>query len=242
MDLDDIRKGMDAIADLLVQWIQYIRDPRGNAIRLLAEAEPEQSRIKHAIGIWIIGFVLSLLILTPVYSSVGIGFKNLEFQLVAFLFLTAYLICAGACVHIGLNRYGVRSRFGDTLLVYTVFFGCYSPLFNLLAYPYTYVIFRGLRQAKSEHLGLYDSALEVFISGTQSSAVSVRLLGPLGSMLLFPVILLLIGTFAGTIADYYGTTRKLILISLSFSLSVLAVVPLMLIAFLYYFIVYTYSS
>jgi hypothetical protein len=44
-------------------------------------------RIKRALGIWGIGFVLSLLILTPVYSTVGIGFKKLQFQFSAFLFL-----------------------------------------------------------------------------------------------------------------------------------------------------------
>jgi hypothetical protein len=241
VDLDDIRKGMDAIADLVVQWIQYIRDPRGSAIRLLAEVEPEQSRIRRAMGIWVISFVLSLLILTPVYSSVGIGFKNFEFQLVAFLFLTGTLICAGACMHIGFNRYGIRSKFGDTLLVYTVFFGCYSPLFNLLGYPYLYAIFGALRQAKAEHLGLYDTPVRVF-SSLQSSAASVRIVGPVGSMLINLAAILLIGAFAGTIADYYGTTRKQILLSLSFSMSILAQVPVFLMTFLYYLVVYTYSS
>jgi hypothetical protein len=240
MDLDDIRKGMDAIADLVVQWLQYIRDPRGSAIRLLAEAEPEQSRIRHAMGIWIISFVLSLLIVTPVYSSVGIGFKNFEFQLVAFLFLTGNLICAGACIHIGFNRYGIRSKFGDTLLVYTVFFGCYSPLFNLLEYPNLYATFRTLRQAKAEHLGLYDAAVRV-LSSHQSSA-SLRIVGPVGSMLINLAAVLLAGAFAGTVADYYGTTRKQILISLSFSMSILALVPAILVTFLYFFLVYTYSS
>jgi hypothetical protein len=240
MDLDGIRKGLDVIADLLVQWVQYIRDPRGNAIRLLAEPETEQSRIKHAVGIWLISFVLSLLILTPVYSSVGIGFKNFEFQLVAFLFLTGALICAGACIHIGFKRYGLRSKFGDTLLVYTVFFGCYTPLFNLLGYPYLYATFRALRQAKAEQLGPYDAAVKVFSNVT--SAASVRVVGPVASMLIMFAGFLLLAVFADTIADYYGTTRKQILISLSFSISILSQGTTLLMTFLYYFVVYTYSS
>jgi hypothetical protein len=240
MILDDIRKGLDAIADLVVQWIQYIRDPRGNAIRLLAEPEPEQSRIRRAIGIWIISFVISLLVLTPIYSSVGIGFKNLEFQLPAFLFLTGALICAGACIHIGLKRYGVPSKFGDTLLVYTVFFGCYSPLFNLVSYPLLYAMFGVLRHVKSEHLGISDAAAELFTSF--SSTASLRVVGPVTSILLQLAVGLLFGMFAGTMADYYGSTRKQILISLSFSITIMSQLPGLLMIFLYYFVIYTYSS
>jgi hypothetical protein len=240
MDLDDVRKGMDALADLLVQWIQNIRDPRGNAIRLLAEVEPEQLRIRRAMGIWIISFVISLLILTPIYSSIGIGFKNFEFQMVAFLFLTLSLVGAGACIHVGLNRYGLRSKFGDTLLIYTVFFGSYTPFFNLLGYPHFYNLVQALRQAKSEHLGLYDATAKVLT--LSDSATSISFLTPVGSMLLYVATAWLMGTMAGTVAEYYGTTREQILISLSFSLSVLAPLPLLLVTFLYYFVVYTYSS
>jgi hypothetical protein len=240
MTLDEIRKELDAIVDVLVQWIQYIRDPRGRAVKLLGVQEEEQSRIKRALGIWVVSFVISLLVLTPVYSSVGIGFKNVEFQLAIFLFLTSALICAGACAHIGFRWYGLRSNFGDTLLVYTVFFGSYSPIFNFIAYPYSYVLFRALRQAKSGQLGIYDAAVTGFTS-LQSGAM-VTFVGPVANLFTTVATFLLLGMFASTLADYYRTTRKQILISLSFSFTVLAMIPTLLMTFLYYFVVYTYSS
>jgi hypothetical protein len=70
----------------------------------------------------------------------------------------------------------------------------------------------------------------------------VRIVVSVASILFCLGVFLLMGEFAGTIADYYGTTRKQILISLSFSLTVLAQVPGFLMTFLYYFVVYTYSS
>jgi len=39
MALDEVRKQLDATMDLLVEWLQYIRDPRGNPVRLLAVPE-----------------------------------------------------------------------------------------------------------------------------------------------------------------------------------------------------------
>src|SRR5208283_4498760 len=126
MGINDLKKAFGSLSDVLVEWLTYIRNPLRSCTRLLSTSEEDQSKIKLAINIMIVNFVISLIILTPLYYFVGISFKSLEFHLPAFFLSAVTVLWGAAAFHIGFHIFRIESHFADTLLIYSICVGCYS--------------------------------------------------------------------------------------------------------------------
>lgn len=236
MSFNDLTLAMNAIIDVFVEWLEYARHPFLACNRLLGDYETGQVRLKRAMKIWVSSFIISVVVLTPLYNRAGIGLVTLGFHLSLFLFVTVALLAASGAIHIGLRWDGVKSRFEDTLLIYSLFFGTFSPLFCLLSYPSLALMLSSLMVSKAHHLGSWETAVAVSKAFSAPSPVASILL-QFEHALTAVASLALSGMFAEAVAKFHQTDRQRVLSSMSFSIAVLSIVPGFICALFYYYVV-----
>ncbi len=239
MSFNDLTSALNAIIDIFVEWLEYVRHPFLACDRLLVDYESDQVRLKRAMKIWVSSFIIGIVVLTPLYNRAGIGLATLGFHLSLFLFVTLALLLTSGAIHIGLRLDGVKSRFGDTLLIYSLFFGTFSPLFCLLSYPSLALLFSSLRVSKAHHLGSWATAEAVSKALSAPSQIAGIFI-QFQHALTVVASLALSGMFAEAVAKYYQTDRPRVLSSMSFSIAVLGIVPGIICAMFYYYVVFSF--
>jgi hypothetical protein len=239
MIFNELTSALSGLIDIFVEWVEYVRHPFLACDRLLVDYETDQVRLKRAMKIWLSSFIISVVVLTPLYNRGGIGLATLGFHLSLFFFVTLALLLTSGAIHIGLLWDGVKSRFGDTLLIYSLFFGTFSPLFSLLSYPSLAILFSSLKVSKAQHLGSWETAVAVskaFSSPSPIAAIPLQF----EHALTVVASLALSGMFAEAVAKYYQKDRHRILSSMSFSIAVLGIVPGLICAWFYYYVVFSF--
>jgi hypothetical protein len=174
---------------------------------------------------WVSSFIISAVLLTPVLRGVGIGLGSVDFQLSFFALLTVVLTTTSGFIHIGFRLDGIPSRPADTFLLYALAIGSYSPLFNLLSYPSLSLLVYSMKSARAHSLGFLGS----LVASWRAMATPEPFAGALiqvSTALLLPVTLAITGVFAEAIARYYKVDRRKVLSSISFSVAILAFLPL----------------
>lgn len=241
MTIDDLRSALGAIVNTLVEWLDYLRHPFSACERILANEEPDQVRVKHALTIWLTSFLISVVVLTPLYYAFGITLTRIDFHISVFLFTTLTLLLIGGIVHFGLRRWGIKSSFGDTLVIYSIFFGTYSPLIQLLSYPAATVVLLSLRASKVAHLGLADTVASAYHALSSPSPVMAGLFG-FAQVLLTVASFWLTGMFAESAAKAYSVHRQSVLSSMSFSIVVLGIVPTAIAGLFIYYVMFAFMT
>jgi hypothetical protein len=240
MGINDLKKAVDSLSDALVEWLTYIRNPLRSCTRLLSTSEEDQSKIKLAINIMTVNFVISLIILTPLYYFVGISFKSLEFHLPAFLLSAVTVLWCAAAFHIGFRIFSIESRFEDTLLIYSICVGCYSPIVIFVSYPAAMQFVIALKDARVHQLG-FEGTFSVYMALQDNASPIANLSKTLGGLMV-PVSLVPLGLFAEAISKQYAVSRRNVLSSMSFSMGVVAILPGLALSLLYYVLIYIFAS
>lgn len=239
MTFSDFTSALQAIIDILLEWLECVRHPFLACERLLAKRQSEQARVKQAMKIWLSSFIIGTVTLLAVYNTVGLGLGSVGFHLSVFLFVTLALLLASGVIHVGLRWDGVESQFGETLLIYTMFFGTFLPLFWLLGHPGLATILAIIKASKAHGLGFW--ATTTAVSKTLSAlSPQTGMLIQASNALTSIAALALSGMFADVVALYYRTDRQRILSSMSFSIVVLGLVPCFICIMLYYYALFSF--
>jgi uncharacterized integral membrane protein len=101
MELADLTKNFGSLSNLLTDWLNCLRHPLKCCEQQLLELETEDAKIKRAVSTWMTSFVITLVILLPLYALIGIDLKKVEFHLPAFVILFLSFLCSGMASHIG---------------------------------------------------------------------------------------------------------------------------------------------
>jgi hypothetical protein len=110
MELSDIIKGADSMRRLLPNWIQCLRHPLQFSDQQFINLKDENAKVLRAISLLTVSFVLTLLVLFPLYHVVGIGLEDREFHLSTFFILLLSFLTSGVFFHIGFLWSGIKSK------------------------------------------------------------------------------------------------------------------------------------
>jgi hypothetical protein len=241
MGLEDITKSITSLSDVIADWLRYLRHPLKCCEELLRDLQTEEEKIKRGITNWATTFVMTLIILLPIYYLIGIDLKKVEFFLPAFLILFLNFLFYCVAIQVGFRRTKIQSLFSDTFLIYSVTTSCYTPLYNLIGFPTTLRLLTTLRDTKILHLGLQDTIKTVYLSLSSSASLENQTFIIL-SLFLIPLCCIPLVLFAEAASKHYAVSRQKIFSSLTFSVAVIAQVPCAALLFLYYVIIYIFAS
>ncbi|HYZ73499.1 MAG TPA: hypothetical protein VE641_10505, partial [Chthoniobacterales bacterium] len=221
----------------LVDWITCLIAPLRFSDQQLTTLRTHKGRLMCAIKVWGVSFLLTLILLLPLYWLIGIGLlQPIEFHLSTFVILFLSFFCSGLLFHAGFRWSGIKSKFTKTFLMQAITMSCYSPI-NTFTYYAFYLKLMNVINDAHEHNVATEGALGYMLG--HQSAVD----GPLTylSILSVPLSLLPIAIFAQAVSKRYGVPKVKVLSSLSFSTAIL--VPLSSAAFnaVYYLSLYNFS-
>jgi uncharacterized integral membrane protein len=239
MELADLTKNFGSLSNLLTDWLNCLRHPLKCCEQQLFELETEDAKIKRAVSTWMTSFVITLVILLPLYALIGIDLKKVEFHLPAFVILFLSFLCSGMASHIGFRLARINSQFADTFLIQAITVSCYTPLLTLMGYPSYLRLLMAMKEAKVHHLGMVDTLKGIF-TPTRGDDIGA-IFEMLGSVLL-PLAFFPIAVFAEATSRRYAVNRAKILSSLSFSTAVLYSLPSVALSALYFFVIYIFTG
>jgi hypothetical protein len=156
MELSDIIKGAESMRRLLPNWIQCLRHPLQFSDQQFINLKDENAKVLRAISLWTVSFVLTLLVLFPLYHVVGIGLEDREFHLSTFFILLLSVLTSGVFFHIGFLWSGIKSKLNDTLLMEAVTMSCYTPFITLTSYSVYLQIMNSINEARERHVSNAD--------------------------------------------------------------------------------------
>src|SRR5271166_3384972 len=138
MGLEDLTKNITSLSAVIADWLRYLRRPLKCCEELLRDLPTEEQKIARGITVWLTTFIITLVILLPLYYLIGIDLKQVEFFLPAFLILFLNFLSYCVAIQIGFRMAKIQSLFSDTFLIYSVTVSCYAPLYTLLGFPLTW--------------------------------------------------------------------------------------------------------
>lgn len=237
MELSDLLKAFGSIRELLVVWLNCLRNPLQLCDLEFINLGNEDARLKRAISVWTVSFALTLVVLLPVYAVVGIGLKSFEFHLSTFLIFFLSFLCSGFFFHIGFLWSGIKSKFVDTFLIQAITVSCYTPLTTLMYYPSYLRLMSSIHDAREHRVSIAEAL--GYISGKQSRGDE-----PFTylSILFLPVALVPLVIFAQAVSKRYGVHRAKVLSSLSFATAVLVPISNGVFNAFYHLFIYIFSQ
>src|SRR6267378_1720467 len=128
MNFKEIDENVNYILGSLLVWINCVRDPAATCESLIHAGLSDDRKMQQAMRIWVVGTLIGLIIQLPVYGFLHIDWMKIELYLPALLLLLLGFLITVAAIHVGLKVYKVPSAFPDTLALYSVIVGSYSPL------------------------------------------------------------------------------------------------------------------
>jgi len=239
MGIDDIKKTFASVSDLLSDWLRFLRRPFASCEQELSSQSTDDGKIKRAVSIWVTSFIISLIILLPLYSLMGIRLENLEFQLPACVILFLSFLSSCAVIHVGLRWSKIDSQFADTFLIQAITLSTYTPLLYIIAYPSNYRVMSVLKDAKVRHLGFGETLQAMFAQPIHPSAYDTATQAYAGIFMFLAIVPVAI--FAEAASRHYAVKRSRVLSSLSFSTVVGGILPSAILSALYFFVIYTFT-
>ena len=191
--------------------------------------------------IWVVGTLIGLIIQLPVYGFLHIDWKKIELYLPALLLLLLGFLITVAAIHVGLKVYKVPSAFPDTLALYSVIVGSYSPLIIVLALPGLIELLTTLQAAKSAGVSDIESVVQRIarsMADAGSKSTTMQIFQAIAAPVLFGISMTLIVVFQRRISELYKSETFRTVSAISFSMGVLVPVPMVLVTGLYYFTFY----
>lgn len=138
-----------------VDWVDCIQSPLVTCRRILDSAISDKEKILFAFHTWFIAFLLSLSLEIPIYYNYGIKLEKsfiFSYCVSGFIILIIYSFLMHFCFLV----FRIKSKFIETLVIYTSLMGAYSPFILLLGYPsifYNVLLIKAIKDKHIEILG-----------------------------------------------------------------------------------------
>jgi hypothetical protein len=241
--LQDFLELLTSLVDLIVLWLDCLRQPFLTISKALTEYPDDQGRLRYTVKLWIISFMISLALQLPVYWMLEMDWERVEFLLPSALLLLFSFMGSGLVAHLGLKASHVNSNFAETWLIYAVLFAAHAPFFTLLAYPALVDMLLMVQHAKASHDNVLDVITEVWsLVMAQSSAPPGRsLVGLVGDAISVPMYLymgVVIVMFMHVVRVRYEAPKYAVFRGVSLGVGVFAPVPLLGLLALYWAVIY----
>lgn len=242
MAIGDVHKELRGLLGDIALWVVCVKAPIRTALSILGSDLSEEKKLVRALRVWLIAFLLSLAIQLPMYKSAGIAWHEVEFHAPAALYQLLVLFSMAAATHFALRLYRVRSDLGETLVLYAVIVGTYTPLAILLNYSGMAKLVATFQLVKPLDL----SPLEVIrrllaeMRTTSTGFVDTMMLG-ISPFLTFIGVLVL-AAYARGLARWYRCDEARAVRALAFAGGVL-VLPAFFVLWLFFgYILYVYAG
>jgi hypothetical protein len=239
--MKDLIESLKLILEDFLLWLDCLGKPYVTCRKVLRKSSSE--KMVQFLRLWLVYSLISLTLQFPVYSIVGIDVKNVGFHLPNLLLLLLMQLLLGLAVHIGLRIYKIPSKFADTLTIYSVMIGSFSPFINLLIYPVTISAFQTLKSIKLSNPNFQEALKKYFESSQIPEHFSfvytyTIVIAPFLGLLSF----LLITLFSRMVAERYHSEKYRTFSAINFSIYVLNIIPLFFLILIYHFVVYVFIS
>jgi hypothetical protein len=133
--MDSLLKTVQSTLDAVFAWLSCVRHPYITAQKISSPEFDDQKKLRGAFGIWGAAFAIALVMQLPMYKLFGIDIKDIHFHLPNIVGVLL-IIFGGACfVHWSLRLHKIDSKFSDTVAIYTIIVGAFSPILVMLSYP-----------------------------------------------------------------------------------------------------------
>jgi hypothetical protein len=153
------------------------------------------------------------------------------------LFIFGY----SALIHLGLRLFGIGSKYMETLIIYTMLVGTFSPIITLLGYPAIIKMLVILQSIKAGGLDIFG-AIKFFSSALQpkpsdsfvdvATIIVSQLAGPIG------VIVFVVMSYE--IKDWYKCAKSQVFTAIGFSIGVLGLPAAISYSILYGYVMYIF--
>jgi hypothetical protein len=133
--MDSVIKMVQSALEAIFTWLSCVRHPYATAQAVSSSELDDRKKLSGAFQIWGVAFAIALVLQLPMYKLFGIDIKDIHFHLpnMAGVLL---IIFGGACfVHWALRLHKIKSNFADTVAIYTIIVGAFSPFIAMLSYP-----------------------------------------------------------------------------------------------------------
>jgi hypothetical protein len=234
--LKDIDEDVNIAIAAFQTWLNCVRAPIAACRSLVSRDLSDEHKMILGMRVWVVATLFGLICEITVFGLLGIKWANLTFLLPYNFFLLLMFVTGVAAIEVGFRVFKIESNFPDTLVLYSIVIGSYSPLILLVNLPGFYDS-AAMKQVKAPDVGLL-TVLDAMTAKDhdQSLVANVHLLitGPIATLLNF-VLTILFGYCA---AALYQVSRPKVLAAVGFSLGTLFVLPAVLFGLLYYVILY----
>ena len=216
-----LKDTFDFVITSYAEWVGALRQPWAAAARVLA-GETTAEHMKRVTGLWFSSFFLSLIVSLPVYVQFGLKLENMSFQLCVIIAQYLTLLGFAAMFHIALRRHGIRSKFEDTFVLYTVVVAAFGPLVTLVSLP---ALFRSLlltSQVKSRALSSFFATAKAMIETSMRPDDTLSTLLVLAAQpFLLVLTMYVLATFVLLLAEHYGAPEATVVRAIAFAFGVL---------------------
>jgi hypothetical protein len=242
MNIRDIDENFNFLLSSLLIWLNGIRHPFMTCQSILDQDISDNDKLRHAMRLWLVASVIGLIMQLPAYRLFGIELSNIAFHLPNCLYLLVMFLSTMGIIHLGLRMYKIHSDFTDTLVMYSVLVGCFSPVITILFYPQLIELISTLREVKSLNLD-FEFLVKEFISNYNyenfsAKPVTIQIYWPIASSINFAVYATLLVMFGRLVSVRYSTEKYRVLSAIGFSLSILFPIQWVVLMFFYFFILY----
>jgi hypothetical protein len=133
--MDSVVKMVQSTLEAVLGWLSCVLHPYATAQKISGPELDDQKKLSGAYQIWGVAFAISLVLQLPMYKLFGIDIKDIHFHLPNIVGVLL-IIFGGACfVHWSLRLHKIDSKFSDTVAIYTIIVGAFSPFVVVLSYP-----------------------------------------------------------------------------------------------------------
>jgi hypothetical protein len=240
MKIKEIEEELSYGLASLVIWINCVRAPIAACQALINGGLSEEKKIHQACRVWVVGTLMGLILQIPVYGFLGVDWKKPEFYLPSAFFLLLAFIATVTVLHLGFRIYKIRSSFADTLVLYSIFVGAYTPLIQLLMLPNMYEVVTALKAIKAPGLGFPDAAEKFFVglSTAQRGSSFIAIYNAIAVTCLIAFSQALLVVFQRCASVLYDVDRPRALAAMNFAMGFLFPLPFALLLCFYYFVLY----
>jgi hypothetical protein len=241
MNLKELDENLNSILASFLIWLNCVRAPFATCEAILDSALSDDKKLSHVMRLWLVSAVIGLVIELPVYRLVGIEWNNVGFYIPSCLFLLFILMINVGMLHLGLRIYKIPSHFTDTLVVYTVIVGCFSPILTLLFAPSLIETLSILKSLKPLGLTFEDIIAQLYarLSDMNNKSLFMQGYDAIINPITVIVSVMLLVMFQRCISAVYNVERYRAISAIGFSTAILLPIPVIILSTFYYFVIYT---
>ena len=235
--MDNLVKIIQAMTDAVFEWFDCLSHPYQTCDQVVSEEVSARDKIAKSLRLWGTAFAISLILQLPLYRFAGIDWKDMQFNLSNVVLVLLILLLTLSVIHLGLRAYRIDSKLPDTVAIYAVMVGCFSPLVVILQYPSNINLLLQIQHAKHESLDLYGTIAYVLKGVATPGESYFDILASVSSGLLPFVSFLLIAALVNRISAHYQVDKYKVASSVAMSM-MLITFPVIFLAALLMFAMY----